>query len=668
MAPRSGARAHRAGAPFRGAPPWLVCLASAALVASPAAGDPAYLQSLLARADALRLADDPTWHALLHYRAPRLGGGVRSLADDPSFFLAPEGSRDPRAELAATLAAFFDPPPAIAAAGRADPRAEREAQHPQCRFVARYRWLAEQLAFDPSRLPPAPCPRFEEWFASFTPERLTLVFPEAFMNNPASMFGHTLLRVDATEDAGRRDLLAYAINYAAYTNGEAGALFAVKGIAGRYPGYFSIAPYYEKVKEYGDWENRDIWEYPLDFTRDEIERVLRHLWELDRVRFDYWFLDENCSYQLLDLLEVGRPGMRLIEGNPFYLIPADSVRSVVAKAGLGGDVRWRPSAATELRAAADSLSSRDQRRVLRLASGRLDPDSEEIAALPEDRRAAVLGLAYDLLRHRFLSQRVTRSESVELSRRLLAARSRVPYAGQPAPAPARPAASPDQGHGTARVSLESGFWAHEPYVELRIRPAFHGLLDPQGGYTRGAEIQFLDTALRVLPEESRVRLQELVLLDVLSLAPRDRLFEPISWRFDTGLRTRLLAEHGDRLEAEPVWRSRGGAGLAYQLGPVLAYLMGEATLDVAPALANDVALGPGAELGFYLGSPADLWRGHLFARTTGFALGERTLASSVGIEQRVRIGASSAIELHASLERAFGESWLEAGLRWSRFF
>ena len=661
MAPRSGARARRARAPFRGAAPWILCVACAAALAPPAAGEPAYLDSLLARADALRLADDPTWRALLHYRARRYGAGVRSLADDPRFFLAPDGRRDPRAELAATLRSFF-------AAEPADPQAEHEAQHPQCRFVARYRWLAERLSFDPSRLPPVPCPRFEAWFASFTPERLTLVFPEAFMNNPASMFGHTLLRVDATEDAGRRDLLAYAINFAAYTGGESGALFAVKGIAGRYPGYFSIAPYYEKVKEYGDWENRDIWEYPLDFSRDEIERVLRHLWELDRIRFDYWFFDENCSYQLLDLLEVGRPGMRLIEGNPFYLIPSDSVRTVVAKGGLRGEAAWRPSAATQLRAAAAALSAPDQKRVLRLASGRLDPDSDEIAALPEARRAAVLGLAYDLLRHRFLSRRVTRAESVELSRRLLAARSRVPVAGEPTPPPTRPAVRPDQGHGTARIALESGFWDHQPYVELRVRPSFHGLLDPEGGYTRGAEIQFLDTAVRILPEQGRVRLQEVVLLDVLSLAARDRIFQPISWRLDTGLRTRLLPEHGDHLEPKPVWHSRVGAGLAYQLGPALAYLMGEASFDVGPALEDACALGPGAEIGLYVGSSSDRWKGHLFARTTAFALGDQTVAASAGVEQRIRVGTNDALELHATLERAFGESWLEAGLRWSRFF
>ena len=585
---------------------------------------------------------------------------MRSLADDPLFFLAADGRRDPRAELAATLRGFFAPP--------ADPLAEHAAQHPQCRFVARYRWLAERLAFDPRRLAPVPCTRFETWRANFTPRRLTLVFPEAFMNNPSSMFGHTLLRIDATGDSGRRDLLAWAINFAANTGGEGGAFFAVKGIAGRYPGYFGIAPYYEKVKEYGDWESRDIWEYPLDFTPAEIERLLLHLWELDGIRFDYWFFDENCSYQLLDLLEVGRPGMHLIDGNPLYLIPADSVRSVVAQAGRPADVGWRASAATSLRAGERGLAPVDRERVLRLASGRLEPEAPELAELPAPRRAALLELAYDLLRHRFLSDRVSRDASADLARRLLEARSRIPLADDPVAAPARPETRPDEGHGAARAALEAGWWNHEPYVELRVRPSFHALLDPAGGYTRGAEIQFFDTAVRILPESERARLQEMVLLDVLSLAPRDSWFDPISWRFDTGLRTALVSEHGDRLHAEPVWRTRGGAGLAWERGPALAYAMADATLDVSPGLDDGCGFGPGAEIGVWLAPTGDRWRGHLFARTTLFALGTRTATGGVGLEQRVRVGRSNAFELRASFEHGFGESWGEVGLRWSQFF
>ena len=35
--------------------------------------------------------------------------------------------------------------------------------------------------------------RFDAWFAGFEAQTVALIFPSAFMNNPASMFGHTFL-------------------------------------------------------------------------------------------------------------------------------------------------------------------------------------------------------------------------------------------------------------------------------------------------------------------------------------------------------------------------------------------------------------------------------------------------------------------------------------------
>jgi len=43
-------------------------------------------------------------------------------------------------------------------------------------------------------------------------------------------------------------------------------LFAINALIGVYPGMFSIMPYYLKVREYNDLENRDIWEYELNLT------------------------------------------------------------------------------------------------------------------------------------------------------------------------------------------------------------------------------------------------------------------------------------------------------------------------------------------------------------------------------------------------------------------
>ncbi len=616
------------------------------------------VDELVARARERGLAERREWRALLHYRPDRLGPGVTSLADDPAFFLSSGGPRDPRAELEASVRALFGPQ------GAPPP----EADTPRCRFVERHRWLAEALGLAAAPDAHRDCPRFREWFAHFDPRSLTLVFPEAFMNNPASMFGHTLLRVDATGAGPEGDLLAWAINFAAHTGGEGGAAFAVKGILGRYPGYFSIAPYYQKVKEYGDWENRDLWEYELDFSREEIERVLRHLWELSGVRFDYWFFTENCSYQLLDLLEVGRPGLGLVEGRPLWLIPADSVRGAARRPGLVAGARWRPSAATRLEHAGRGLSPDDQELTLRMARGELAPDADAVAALPDARRAALLALAYDHLRHEFLARRVERDASRDLAKRILVARSRVPVSLDPGGGVPAPAVRPDQGHGTARLSIGTGSQAGDAYLELRLRPAFHDLLDPEGGYTRGAEIRFLDGALRWFPEEHRLRLQELILLDVVSLAPRDRFFDPISWRFDTGLRTRLLRDEDDELRTTSVWRSRGGAGLAWELADGLVYGMGEAVIDVGPDLEGEHAAGPGAAAGFYLGSPGDRWKGHAFARVTRFVSGEESTDVSLGLEQRVSIGRDQTVELRAAWEQDGGTDWLEAGLVWHVYF
>ncbi|MBA3731432.1 MAG: hypothetical protein H0W93_03485 [Gammaproteobacteria bacterium] len=65
-----------------------------------------YLAELRSRADAFDLARHRQWRLLLHYE-PGLFAGVTSTADSNNFFLALNGKTRPRAELKATLRAFF---------------------------------------------------------------------------------------------------------------------------------------------------------------------------------------------------------------------------------------------------------------------------------------------------------------------------------------------------------------------------------------------------------------------------------------------------------------------------------------------------------------------------------------------------------------------------------
>src|SRR5690606_18640561 len=128
-------------------------------------------------------------------------------------------------------------------------------------------------------------------------------------------------------DSHNTALLSYALNFGAFIEGDDNSiLYAWRGLMGGYPGLFALVPYREKLSEYNRLENRDLWEYRLNLTAEETTRMVEHVWELKQIRFDYFFFDENCSYRLLELLEIARPGLELTEHFPLTAIDRKSTR------------------------------------------------------------------------------------------------------------------------------------------------------------------------------------------------------------------------------------------------------------------------------------------------------------------------------------------------------
>lgn len=606
----------------------------------------AYLDELIRQAAGKRLAQRVEWHNLLHYKPYAWRPGLRSLADDSRFFNAPDGKYDPEAELNATLAAFFST------------RIETDSeQNPQCAFIARYHWLKQELGFDAVRLPEQDCARFKRWRAGLDPHAITLVFPSAYLNNPASAYGHTLLRVDSRDQDERTRLLAYAINYAAATDEDNGLIFAMRGLLGGYPGLFAIAPYYVKVSEYNDLENRDIWEYRLDFTADEIDRLLMHVWELGPIRFDYYFFDENCSYHLLSLFEVARPELRLTDRFRAWAIPSDTVRAVVEEEGLVREVTYRAARATVLREWQERLSADDIELARALAYGEATPD---LPGLEPERQARVLELAFEYLEYERLSGERDDIEPApatsERLRALLLARSQLDV-GPPA-AVRVPAVRPDEGHESARIGLGAGRRDGQRYQEMRLRPAYHDLLDPEEGYVRGAQIQFFDLTLRRYEEEDRLRVERLDLLNITSISPRDRLLKPLSWKVEAGW-ARKRFEDGDR---ELVFRLSGGAGLAHAPSPnTLVYALAETAVDVADDFDGGYALGVGPGIGA-VAQLAPASRLAVHARALRYGLGDDHDGRDLGIRYAHAFGRRFALRLELGREREFDRAWNSAGV------
>lgn len=498
-------------------------------------------------------ATHPAWLHLGYYQSGIFGFESRVASDE--YFIASSGRHDPRAELEATVAAFQSS------------ATLRDGQTAQCLFPARY-LLLKRLLGDAIGFTDQPCNRFKDWQTALDAHSATLIFPTSYRNNPASMFGHTLLRLDQKDQSEETRMLSYAVNYAAETGGEGALLYAAKGVLGGYNGYFTVSPYYTMLRRYSDLENRDIWEYQLAFSEADIDFLVRHLWELRGVAFRYYYFDENCSYQLLALLEAVRPDLALTDRFLIHVIPIDTVRATLDQEGVLQKVYFRPSASTRIHGQLDHMPADLQEAALALV--------EENKPLPEElnakQKSQVLDLTYELLEYQRLKEKGDSSSLESRILQVLNQRSAITDSSQiPSGVVAPSSRSPHEAHKTTRARMGYTREYSDNMLDVELRPAYHDTLDFPEGYTPGFGIDFLDIGFR-LREQSGLQLGKLQVLDVESLSPQNRFFSPFSWQFGTGLQRQYFQPGDDSLQYTTrlaVGKSWGSESLLFAILPEL---------------------------------------------------------------------------------------------------
>jgi hypothetical protein len=548
---------------------WLALCVCAPLSAAPHI-DPQRLQ---------QLANDPFWISLGHYETAKLGGW-RSYVSDKKFFLAPDGNEHPDHELAATVQALYAP----ASAGE---------HHAQCVYPARTRWLKAKINL--TDLPTLNCSEFKQWFKDVSPHSAVMIFPAAYLNSPSSMFGHTLLRIDQADvQSDHTALLSYAINFGAYIEGSDNSiLYAWKGLMGGYPGLFALVPYQEKLSEYRSLENRDLWEYRLNLTQEETARMVEHVWELKQIKFDYFFFDENCSYRLLELLQVARPSLRLTEQFPLTAIPTDTVKAV-KEAGLVESIEYRPSRERELLSRAEPLNPEEQQWVLKVSADQKQLQEPAFKAQPKDRQALIIDAAYRLERYRANGQERDPARA-QRSFELLRAINQNPAPELDIPQPGLP----EDGHESRTWQAGIGTRGDKAFGEYGLRMAYHDLNDNAESFPLGAQIEILQMKLRQY-EGNHWQFQQLDLATIRSLTPRNELLQPLSWQVTGGLE-RVPGKHDDETLVSHV---NGGGGGTWQLGEdMLGFALGTVRVEHNNDFAEFIAPAAGFNTGVLWKNP-----------------------------------------------------------------
>ena len=569
-----------------------------------------------------QLANDPFWISLGHYEAAKLGGW-RSYVSDKKFFLAAAGNEHPDRELAATVQALYAP----ASAGE---------KHAQCVYPARTRWLKAQLNL--TDLPTLPCTEFKQWFKDVSPHSAVMIFPAAYLNSPSSMFGHTLLRIDqANVQSDQTALLSYAINFGAYIEGSDNSiLYAWKGLMGGYPGLFALVPYQEKLSEYRSLENRDLWEYRLNLTQAETERMVEHVWELKQIQFDYFFFDENCSYRLLELLQVARPSLRLTELFPLTAIPTDTVKAV-KEAGLVESIQYRPSRERELLSRAEPLNHEEQEWVLKVSADQKQLQEPAFKAQPKDRQALIIDAAYRLERYRANGQERD-PQRAQRSFELLRAINQNPAPELDIPQPGLP----EDGHESRTWQAGIGTRGDKAFGEYGLRMAYHDLNDNAESFPLGAQIEILQMKLRQY-EGNHWQLQQFDLATIRSLTPRNELLQPLSWQVTGGLE-RVPGKHDDETLVSHV---NGGGGGTWQLGDdMLGFALGTVRVEHNNDFAGFIAPAAGFNSGVLWKNP--LGNFSLEAKGDFFTNGE--VRRSVSLNQQWELSRNLGLRLTAQRE------------------
>lgn len=598
-----------------------VCFFFTLFLEHPARAEDERIINLIKQAEIKNLAYSSYWDFLMHYQHSYFEqSGVRSEVHTDQFFLSPNGKTDPVEELNATIRAFFSF------------EDKNPDAHPQCRFKARYKWLKKSLDWQGIDLPEYECPGYKKWSYNGKVQTISLIFATGYLGSPASYFGHPLLKFNLSPELGSTNLLDPALNYGALTpDKENPFVYAFKGLFGGYDGGFTHQFFFYNNHNYSETELRDMWEYELDLTKEQVELIVSHTWELLGNKFTYLFLYDNCASRMAQLLEfvIDQP---LLPRHVPYAIPHTVFeRLASAKKEDGAPIVTRiariPSRQTRLNEKYAFLSDEEQKIINEIVSSAATLQKDNFQNLSVEEKSKVLETLFDYYSFREVSDKAENKKYQEVKRQLLAERLKLP--SQKFSWEEVKVYPPSEGQ-RAVLSRFSFFQSRifGDGVELRLRPAYYDFLSLETGRLPNASLSIFDLKLAAAANNFWVRQMDFIGIETLNISqtglPGDGGY---AWNFKAGVESLDLG-----CTSCLTFRIDGGVGKAAQINTWGAiYGMLEGRIQTPALESGTLALTPrlGALVTF-----SEKWKSHLLLGQRTYLNGSQTKLPIVSWENR----------------------------------
>lgn len=478
------------------------------------------------------IANNKQWLNLGHWKK-KIWGNFVSEADGLDFFLSTEGKTNPLDELIITIKSFESE------------SFNNRKNHPLCQFPARAKFLKKMGLLN--KLPNVTCADLNTFRERVAAKSATLVFSSYFLNNPASAFGHTLLRLNKSRSNEKKDyaLLDYGVNYAANPTTSNAVAYAILGVVGGFTGTFASMPYYLKVREYADYESRDLWEYDLALTEDEVDTLVLHLWELGSTYFNYFYFTENCSYHILRTIEAAAPQYNFEKRMSYIVIPADTVKVVTNTKDFVQNINFRPSSRTIFKSRYNDLNATEKTSALKIAES---DSQEEINKLLNEfeiqSKARILDSAIDYIDFKYskkIIEATLKNEPNDISdkkQKLLSMRAKLLIPSSELKVQKPEKEMPHIGHKSRRFTVFAGNSnQYKNHTGFGLRFALHDFNDPTPGYPEVSKIIFFGGNTRYNSNTSKWWIEDGSLFHVESLTPIRAYDQTPSWKARLGFET-----------------------------------------------------------------------------------------------------------------------------------
>lgn len=493
---------------FSAAPFLLILLATLCALSSVAHAAPE--DALISVSRDLGLSQHPQWLSLLHLRS-----GARSdVVESTDFYLAPNGSESSQAELEATLRAFFSP-------WQNDTNA-----HPRCRFPARYFWLSHHLTL-PDYKPSDPrCSNLEKWALLDELHSISLYLIGGYFGNPASTFGHAVLKFNTTTSTHTNPLFDVTVGFGAMVpQNEWSIRYIAKGLLGGYKAGFLDKYYYAQDLVYSRSEFRDIWDFQLNLTPDDRRLVVLHVWELLGKGFSYYFLDKNCAFRLAELVELLAYDETISASHlPWYspvelftrLRAADRQKEAVGEAPLINSVRFIPSAQRTLIHQLRQLTPKERAGFDRIVNEGPEVISDALGSLSSDEQSTILDTVLAYSDYKITVAGDEQDPQGKMYRdKVLLARLRLPSrVSDAAPVPELPSPA----HGSPPMQITTGIGIDRVSAFTRLGWSAFSWETVGQNSLEGDELVVSDLSLGVLQKDDRFFVDRYDFLRIINFA------------------------------------------------------------------------------------------------------------------------------------------------------